>query len=104
MSANYKKMIARESEKVLKARIRLVKRIAALNAQVTKKAIQDKSLEIHQWISRHSNQRTPLRLKHVSMFDKNQNSAPTSKIVENALKRMGALANMRYITDEVVSK
>ena len=88
MSKRDVKKVASESEKVLKARIRLAKRLRALNTQITDKAIKSKRLEIHQWITRHSNQRTPLRLKSICIFDKNQNSADTSKIVKNALVKI----------------
>ena len=96
--------VARESEKVLKARIRLAKRIAALDSQVTPKAIKDKSVEIRQWIARHANQRSPLRLKHVRIFDTNQNSAPISKIVENFLMRIGCNKGKTLTDIEVESK
>lgn len=90
-SEDCKKQVANDSVKVLKARNRLAKRLEAINMQITDKAIKNKRVEIYQWITRHSNQRIPLRLKSICIFDMNQNSAPISKIVENALAKIGAL-------------
>ncbi|NGX46859.1 MAG: hypothetical protein K1000chlam3_00226 [Chlamydiae bacterium] len=83
---NKKKVLAEESLKTKKAREKLKKRLAMMDAKITKEAIERKSIEIHQWISRHAGRRIVLRQKTISLFDENQNAAEISlkisKIVE----------------------
>jgi hypothetical protein len=85
-----KKKLAEETEKTIKARNKLKKRLGALDKQVTEKAIEEKTDEIHRWISKHSNDRVVLKKKSISLFDCNKNAAEMSpklqKMAESILK------------------
>lgn len=70
-----RKEIAKESVKTRKAREKLQKRFALIDAQITKEAQDRKSLEIHRWISRHAEWRVSLKDKSISLFDENRNAA-----------------------------
>lgn len=75
---NKKKDLANESYKTKKAREKLQKRLAEIDAKITKEALERKSIEIHRWISRHADRRIPLKEKAISLFDENQNAAEIS--------------------------
>ncbi|MDN3506177.1 MAG: hypothetical protein P0S96_03005 [Simkaniaceae bacterium] len=82
-----KKELAEESLKTKKAREKLQKRLESMDAQITKEAIDRKSIEIHRWISRHADRRIALKDKEISLFDENQNAAEISlKIAKLAEK------------------
>lgn len=70
--------IAGESEKTKKARMKLQKKLEKLDKQVTQDGLKRKVQEIHNWISRHASHRTVLKDKNISLFDENQNAAPSS--------------------------
>lgn len=79
------KQLAEESLKTKKAREKLRKRLKEMDAQITKEALNKKSVEIHKWISRHADRRVTLRDKTISLFDENQNAAAASlKIIKIA--------------------
>jgi len=82
-----KKQIVEESLKTKKAREKLIKRLKDQEMQITKEALEKKSLEIHRWISRNADRRITLRDKAISLFDENQNAAEISqKILKIAEK------------------
>lgn len=86
-SQGKKKELAEESLKTKKAREKLQKRLESMDAQITKEAIDRKSIEIHRWISRHADRRIALKDKEISLFDENQNAAEISlKIAKLAEK------------------
>lgn len=74
-----KKKLAEESEKTKRARQKLKRRLEMIEQQVTPKALEKKSIEIHRWIARHAAQRVVLRTKAISLFDENKNTAETSR-------------------------
>ena len=82
---NKRKEIAKESFKTQKARHKLQKRFEVMESQITKEAIEEKTSEIHRWISLHANRRVSLKNKSISLFDENENAALISqKIVKLA--------------------
>lgn len=85
-----KKQVAEESLKTKKAREKLMKRFKEMDSQISKEALDKKSIEIHRWISRHADRRITLRDKNISLFDENQNAAGISqkilKIAEKLLE------------------
>jgi hypothetical protein len=76
-----KKAIADESQKTRKVREKLVKYWADMEKQVTNDALQETTVEIHQWIARHAPDRVSLKSKNICLFDENQNTAKLSKKV-----------------------
>ncbi|NGX59161.1 MAG: hypothetical protein KR126chlam3_00308 [Chlamydiae bacterium] len=83
-----KKQLAEESLKTKKARDKLKKRLEAMDAEITKEAIDRKSIEIHRWISRHADRRITLREKTISLFDENQNAALVSQKVSKLAEKI----------------
>lgn len=77
-SQGKKKELAEESLKTKKAREKLKKRLESMDTQITREAIDRKSIEIHRWISRHADRRIALKDKEISLFDENQNAASVS--------------------------
>ena len=73
-----KKKLAEETDRTIKARNKLQKRLGALDKQVTEKALEKKTDEIHRWISKHSTDRVVLKKKSISLFDSNKNAAEMS--------------------------
>ena len=87
-----KKNLASESEKTLRARHKLKKKLAAIDLRVTPQAIERKTMEIHRWIARHAPQRVVLRTKTISLFDENKNTAQVSqRIAKLALTLRGEI-------------
>ena len=89
-SKDKEKPLVEESFKTKKAREKLRRRLEDMDAQVTKEALNKKSVEIHRWISRNANGRLSLRDKKISLFDENENAAEVSlrvaKIAEQLQK------------------
>ena len=73
------KELAKESQKTLKAREKLRKRLEMMDAKITKEALEQKSIEIHRWISRHADNRIALKDKTIALFDENENAAVLSE-------------------------
>lgn len=73
-----KKKLAKETDRTMKARNKLKKRLGLLDDQVTDSALEKKTDEIHRWISRHANERVVLKKKSISLFDGNKNAAKLS--------------------------
>lgn len=87
-SKGKQKEFAEESEKTKRAREKLRKRLETMDQQFTKDALEKKSFEIHQWISRHADKRIHLPNKSISLFDENQNMAKTSHRVGKIVKKL----------------
>ena len=79
------KKIASESDKTIKARVKLKKQLEKVDRQVTQEALKRKVQEIHHWISRHAHNRVVLKSKNISLFDENQNTAKLSNRVNDIL-------------------
>lgn len=77
-----------ESEKTKKAREKLKKQFEKIEKQITPAALNQKSKEIHQWISRHAHTRVVLKNKNISLFDENKNAATLSQCVEAISKKL----------------
>ncbi|NGX35779.1 MAG: hypothetical protein K1000chlam1_00612 [Candidatus Anoxychlamydiales bacterium] len=73
-----KNKFAEESDKTLRARGKLKKRLKLLEEEITKEALNKKIIEIHDRISRYAATRAVLTRKTISLFDNNQNSAKIS--------------------------
>jgi len=85
-----KKKIAEETERTLKARNKLKKRLGLMDEKITDAALEKKSDEIHRWISKHANDRVVLKKKSISLFDSNKNAAKMSaklKKMQDALDK-----------------
>jgi len=87
--------LAEESPKTQKVREKLMSRLAGIERQVTKKALEKKTHEIHRWIARHAPNRVPLKCKNIALFDENQNVAGVSAKV-----RKLSLKLQKTLTDE----
>lgn len=83
-----KKALAEESLKTKKAREKLKKRFEMMDAKITKEALEQKSIEIHRWISRHADHRVPLKTKSISLFDENENAVETSLKISKLVEKM----------------
>lgn len=83
-----KKKLAEESFKTRKAREKLKKQFELFDAQITKEALQKKTNEIHQRISRHANHRVVLRNKSISLFDENENAAEISQRIAKIAQKI----------------
>ncbi len=82
-----KKDLANESYKTKKAREKLLERFKVMDAQITKDALDRKSIEIHRWISKYADQRIQLKDKAISLFDENQNAAEVSQKISKIVDR-----------------
>ena len=76
-----KKEIAEESYKTKKTLEKLRKQLEDHQKKITPQALQEKTIEIQQWIARRASQRIVLRDKSISLFDENQNAAKLSQKV-----------------------
>jgi len=83
-----KKVCAEESAKTRRAREKLKKKLEAFEKQITPQALEEKTIEIHRWIERHSSQRAVLRSETFSLFDENQNTAVLSKKVSDLAEQL----------------
>ncbi len=83
-----KKTFAEESPKTRKAREKLQKQLAAFDRKITAQALQEKSFEIHRWISRHAATRVALKSKAISLFDENQNAAEISQKISHLMQQL----------------
>ena len=70
--------LAEETEKTIRARNKLQKRLGMLDKKVTEEALGKKADEIERWISKHENSRVVLKEKSISLFDGNKNTAKMS--------------------------
>lgn len=73
--------MAKESDHVKKARLKLEKQIDQESKLVTPEALKDVQDKIYRWIERHSRERLNLRDKNIalfSLFDTNEHPARTS--------------------------
>ncbi len=76
-----RKALADESQKTRKVREKLVKYWDGIEGQVTPEALEEKTVEIREWIARHAQDRVSFKSKNISLFDANQNTAKLSKKV-----------------------
>lgn len=83
-----RKELAQESLKTKKAREKLQKRLEVMDAKMTKEALEQKTIEIHRWISRHADNRIPLREKSISLFDENENAADISQRISKLAEQL----------------
>jgi hypothetical protein len=88
MENEKKKVLAEESAKTRKARLKLQKQLEATEKKITAQALQKKSIEIHKWIARHATNRVVLRSKEISLFDENQNAATLSRRVAEIAEQL----------------
>lgn len=85
---SHKKKLAEESFKTKRARQKLKKRLASMDAKITKKALEEKTMEIHKWISRHADRRIILKEKNISLFDENQNTVDVSHKISKLAEKL----------------
>jgi hypothetical protein len=78
---------AKESAHVRKARRKLRQQIADENKKINKKALEQMSINIKRWISRHSGERISLLSKTFTLFDENQHPAPAQDQYINELSK-----------------
>ncbi|MCH9616834.1 MAG: hypothetical protein SP4CHLAM5_01080 [Chlamydiia bacterium] len=83
-----KNKLAKETERTVRARNKLKKRLGILDEKVTEGALEKKTDEIHRWISRHANDRVVLKKKSISLFDSNKNAAKMSSKVQKMADAM----------------
>lgn len=83
-----RKKLAEETERTIKARKKLKKRLGVLDEKVTDQALEQKSDEIHRWISRHASNRVVLKEKSISLFDSGRNTAKMSSKLEKMAKEI----------------
>jgi hypothetical protein len=77
---------AKESAQVKKARKKLKQQLDTEHKRITKEALDKMTESIQRWISRHANERLPLKDKSFTLFDENQHSARTkSKFIQHLL-------------------
>ena len=80
----------KESIQVKRARKKLQKQLQEEEKMVTPQALRKMSESIHLWLSRHSEERIPLKDKNITLFDENQHSAKIrSRFVTSLLKELG---------------
>lgn len=77
-----KKNLAEESAKTRRAREKLKKQLENVERKMTPQALEKKTIEIHQWIARHTQSRVVIKNKF-SLFDENQNTARLSTRVSS---------------------
>lgn len=58
-----------------------------MDAKITKEALNQKTIEIHRWISRHADRRIALKDKAISLFDENQNTAEVSQKISKLAEK-----------------
>lgn len=67
-------MNAKESAHIRKARRKLKNQLSEENKKINKKALEQMSINIKRWISRHAGERINLLSKTFTLFDENQHS------------------------------
>jgi len=82
------KALVGESAKTKKAREKLERQLEGYDAKITKEALEKKTMEIHQRISRYADQRVVLRAKSISLFDENQNAAESSQKIAKIAEKI----------------
>ena len=80
-------VIAEESAKTKKARRKLKERLDEVEKKMTPEALEQKSQEVQRRIARHASDRVPVQ-KEISLFDKNRNSARSSRAVEKLAQEL----------------
>lgn len=83
-----KKELAQESEKTKKAREKLRRQLEAIERKITPQDLEQKNIEIHQWIARHARHRIVLKTKNIALFDGNTNVAQKSKSIQNIAEKL----------------
>lgn len=93
---------AKESAHVRKARRKLRQQLNEEHKKVNKKALEQMSISIKRWISRHAGERISLLSKTFTLFDENQHPAPPQDQYINELSKsiMGGVIP----SEEVVKK
>ena len=84
-----REIMADESDKTKRARRKLEKKLQQIDSDVSQKALDRTSKEIHRWIERQSGERVTLKNKSISLFDENRNSADLSRKVANLAQQIG---------------
>ena len=69
-----KDLLAKESDKIERARKKLRKKLELIDDAINQSALERKSVEIHRWIARNSKGRVVLKKKTISLFDENKNA------------------------------
>jgi hypothetical protein len=80
--------LAKESFKTKKERDKLLKKFAFQDTMITSRALEEKTLEIRNWIDRHASARAVLKAKNIALFDENQNTAKVSKKVAEIAEQL----------------
>jgi len=78
---------AKESAHVRKARRKLKQQFVEEHKMINKKALEQMSISIKRWISRHSGERISLLSKTFTLFDENQHPASPQDHYINELSR-----------------
>ena len=81
--------LAEETDKTVRARNKLKKRLGMLDKKVTEEALGKKADEIQRWISKHASNRVVLKEKSISLFDGNKNAAKMSAKLQKIADSMG---------------
>lgn len=83
-----KKPVAEESLQTKKAREKLKRKLEDQDKKITPQALEKKSIEIHDWIARHADERVSLKEKSISLFDENQNAAKLSEKITKVAEQI----------------
>jgi hypothetical protein len=81
---------APESEKIARAREKLLKQWEAEKKGLTPQALQKAVDQMHKWIADNAQHRTSVKPKSIGLFDKNKNVAAISKKVREIAERLKA--------------
>ncbi len=98
------KSIAKESDKVIKARRKIELEFSKLEKRITDIALDKTKTSINHWISKYSNERVILRNKNITLFDENQNAAKISKFIIKTSMKLQNTFNLEAIKDNFFSK
>ena len=82
------KKLAQESDKIQKIREKIRKNYNDLDEKIDLQAIEKTKAAMYYWIASHASDRVFWKMKNVSLFDENQNSAPISRFVRKSLERL----------------
>ncbi len=82
------KKIAQESEKIQRLREKIRKNYSHLDKKIDTQAIEKTKAAMYYWIASHASERVFLKMKNISLFDENQNSAQISRFVRKSLERL----------------
>lgn len=98
------KSIAKESDKVIKARKKIELEFSNLEKKINEIALEKTKSSINQWISKYSNERVVLKNKNITLFDENQNAAKISKFIVKTSMKIQNKFNLESIKDNFFSK